>query len=321
VVLARERGEVGSSNVEERLRALDIVGSRIAVNAGGHLERIARSRFRAAEILAIPDNAAVRDALLSGQVDAVVTDSLEAPRWAQGRRDLAAIGPFTRDRKAYLLPAGSDALAARLDEWLLAAESDGRLAELRARYLGSTTGPAPTEPLEALLAAADERLSLMPFVADAKRRSGARVIDAAREARVLSAAHRAVDAAARSIGIGPPATTSSFYRAQMDAAIEVQQRELARAVPVAREPLDLDAELRPALLRIGERMARLLVRVSQLRVPADLHARVREALVGHRLSDGSLEAIAVSIRSNMQPASEGPPVPPGAESGLLKRDR
>ena len=277
MVLAREQGEVGSSTSEERLRALDVVGSRIAVNAGGHLERIARSRFRAAEVLAIPDNAAVRDALLSGQVDAVVTDSLEAPRWRQGRRDLTAIGPFTRDRKAYLLPAGNAALAARLDEWLLAAERDGRLARLRARYLGSAAGPAPAEPLEALLAAADERLSLMPFVADAKRRSGARVVDASREARVLSAARRAVETAARSIGIGLPAMTSSFYRAQMDAAIEVQQRELARASPAAREPFDLDTQLRPALLRIGERMATLLVRVSELRAPSDLHARVHDA--------------------------------------------
>jgi cyclohexadienyl dehydratase len=314
MVLVRQRGEVEGSNVEGRLRALDVVGSRIAVNAGGHLERIARAHFRAAEILAIPDNAAVRDALLSGRVDAVVTDNLEAPRWRQGRSDLAAIGPFTRDRKAYLLPTANAALAARLDEWLLASERNGTLAKLRARYLGPAVGPAPAEPLEALLAAVDERLSLMPFVADAKRRSGAHVIDAAREARVLSAASRAVAAAARSIGVAPPPTTSRFYRAQMDAAVEVQRRELERSSPVARESLDLDTELRPALLRIGERMARLLVRVSGLRVPPDLQARVHDALATHRLSDDRLEAIAEAIRSGMQPSQQGRRVGPAVAS-------
>jgi hypothetical protein len=131
------------------------------------------------------------------------------------------------------------------------------------------------------------------------------VVDAAREARVLSAASRAVAAAAHAIGVAPPPTTSRFYRAPMDAAVEVQQRELERSSPTARESLDLDTELRPALLRIGERMARLLVRVSALPVPSNLQARVHDALATHRLSDDRLEAIAEAIRSGMLPSQQG----------------
>ena len=42
------------------------------------LERVSRVHFRSATLNAIPENAAVRGALLSGEVDAAVTDTLDA---------------------------------------------------------------------------------------------------------------------------------------------------------------------------------------------------------------------------------------------------
>ena len=99
------------------------------------------------------------------------------------------LGPFTRDRKAYLWGAEAGPHALALDAWLLAREADGTLARLRSDWLGDA-GPATATPQAALIAALGERLALMPFVAEAKRGSGRSVRDPAREERVLAAARR-----------------------------------------------------------------------------------------------------------------------------------
>ena len=151
------------------LAALDDPAVRVAVNPGGHLERVARSRFPLARFLVIPDNDAVLPALLAGRAAAAVTDTREAPHWLSGNPDLRLLGPFTSDRKAYLVAQGRPDLATDLDGWLLEREADGTLAALRRRHLGQTTGTATADPFSALLAAIDERLALMPFVAETNR--------------------------------------------------------------------------------------------------------------------------------------------------------
>src|SRR5262249_59132663 len=113
---------------------------RVAVSRCGHLERVARSLLARAEIRAIPDNAAVREALARGEVDAVVTNTFEAPRWADGLAGVEAIGPLTRDTVALYVRADQEDLAARLDAWLLAEEQGGALGRLRARWLGPGGG-------------------------------------------------------------------------------------------------------------------------------------------------------------------------------------
>ena len=145
------------------LEDLDRSRVRIGVNAGGHLERVARIRFSRATLIAIPDNASVLRAFEEGQVDAVVTDTAEAPAWEGDAGDVVRLGPFTRDRKAFLVRADADELAADLDGWILERERDGTLARLRREHLGASGQPLAT-PLSALLAAVDERLSLMPSV-------------------------------------------------------------------------------------------------------------------------------------------------------------
>ena len=96
VVLARtnERPERGA-------------GIRMVVNAGGHLERAARRLFPEAALRPLSPNAAVREVLLAGEADAAVTDTLEAPVWLAGTSGLHVLGPYTRDRKAYWLPASA----------------------------------------------------------------------------------------------------------------------------------------------------------------------------------------------------------------------
>ncbi len=249
---------------------LDEPGVRLAVNAGGHLERVARAKFPRAQIEAVPDNARVL-ARLDGAnaVDGVVTDTLEAPHWQTRRTGLRRIGPLTRDRKAYLWGPGRADQRRALDTWLLAREADGELARLRGAA-GVPTAPVAATPLAALVAAIDERLALMPQVAEAKRQSA----DAAgpvvvrvpeREARVIAAAKRAAEDAARAAGLRPqdPAAVARLFEAQIAAARAIQQGVLSAPAPPRADggaPPDLE-QIRPALLRIGERIAWLLVRL------------------------------------------------------------
>jgi cyclohexadienyl dehydratase len=266
------------------------------VNQGGHLERVSRARFSRAAVVAIPDNAAVREALLSGEVDAVVTDTVEAPIWLEGSQGAVQLGPFTRDLKAHLVHPERGDLAADLDAWLMARESDGTLAALRQRYLGHDDSPLTAEPVSALLTAMGERLDLMPLVAEAKRATGIPVAVPEREARVIEAALEANRLAARDAQQTPVSDqrVRAFFEAQFAAAKEIQRATLAgpaREAPTA----DLDNALRPALSRLGDRIAFLLQRLPAQVDRRSLEDCARQRLRTPGLSDAARDALVGAI--------------------------
>ena len=296
-----ESGAVLLMREPERWKNLDELDARdvrIGVNAGGYLEQVARRRFPHATLLAIPNNQAVREALLAESLDAAVSDSLEAAGWRRGAEELGQSEPFTRDRKAYLVRADQPALAADLDAWLLEREKDGSLAELRRKQLGAEAAAPVATPLGALFAAVDERLSLMPWVAAAKQRAGLPIEAPEREAQVLEAAVAAAQAAAAQAKAEPlpEAPVRAVFTAQVEAAKQLQARTMRDPAFKPEEPVpDLDGQLRPALLRIGERIAALLVAL-----PADLDEQVvdaaaRDGLRTSGLSDESRAAIAEAL--------------------------
>jgi cyclohexadienyl dehydratase len=298
-----ETGAVLLLREPQRWRApeeLDHPELRIGVNAGGHLERVARQRFPHATLLAIPDNQAVREALLAGSLDAAVTDTLEAPRWRRGSDEAEELGesaPFTRDRKAYLVRADRPDLAADLDAWLLERERDGSLEKLREAQLGAAGAPVAT-PLGSLLAAIDERLSLMPWVGVAKRRAGLPIEAPEREAEVLDAAVAATRAAATQAKVEPPPEDAvrAVFAAQVEAAKQVQWQILRDSGFAVEEPVpDLEKQLRPALLRIGERIAALLVALPQDLDDDVLRAATRDGLRTPNLSRDSSASIAEAL--------------------------
>jgi cyclohexadienyl dehydratase len=296
-----ETGAVVLARQPERfpdLAALNRPIIRIGVNAGGHLERVAGTRFRRATLVAIPDNAAVLEALLSADVHAVLTDTAEASVWLEAGEGLKLLGPLTRDRKAYLIRAERTSLAADLDRWLLEREADGSLGALRRRYLGEGAGRPVAGPVAALLAAVDERLALMPIVGVAKRREGIALVVERREAAVLAAAVEAIREAAAAAKVPPPPRdlVLAAFRAQIEAAKQVQwsaikdsRYEHPEVVP------GVDAVLRPALLRIGEKIARLIVALPRDLDRDAVRAAARDQLRTPRLSETSKIAIADSI--------------------------
>ncbi len=282
---------------------------RVGVNAGGHLEHIAQAHFPAATLVTIPDNALVLAALVDGAIDAAVTDDLEAPGWMVGHEDMVLFGPLTLDRKAILVRPDRAQLAADLNEWLLEREADGTLAQLREKYFEISDSPKLATPLRALLAAIDERLALMPLVGIAKRRASLPLVIPKRETFVLDAAVESVRVAAERRKVAPPpqGAVRKLFTAQLEAGVELQRAALNDPDLTALESVpDLQTELRPALLRIGDRIAQLLVAL-----PPDLdRARVVEAarreLRSARISDASMFAIVDAITElSKEPVPEG----------------
>jgi cyclohexadienyl dehydratase len=281
------------------------------VNAGGYLENVARRLLDGADIRAIPDNAAVRDAFARGDADAAMTNTFEAPRWSAGLAGVAALGPLTNDVTALWIRADRADLEEALDTWLLDEEAAGRLTSLRARWLGASE-PAAL-PVDALLAATAERLALMPLVAAAKRRTGEAVEQTAQESRVLAAAEAAVERAAAARGVAAPsgARVDAFFRAQIDAAKYVQEH-----APVPSEAPSLDGELRPALARISAKMALLIVRVPRGVSRDDVTRRARAELAAVPISASDAERIAGAIAE----LGEGSVAPAAAGGGTGRRE-
>ena len=286
-----------AADAPESLSRFDRVGLRIAVNQGGHLEQVTRAHFLQATVNALSDNAGVRQALVAGTADAVVTDSLEAPHWLKTLTGVATFGPFTEDRKAYWWASNQDAHARELDSWLLAREGDGTLARLRYGATGSSTLPATADPLHALLAAIDERLALMPWVAQSKRAGGIAIEDLAQEERVLAASWQGVERAAREAELEPPgpAQVAAFYRSLIEAAKRVQRLAVEQSGISHAQARDLQEVLRPALLRIDERMAGLIVALHQQPAAATLAAETAQALRPYPLQQDSLTAINAAL--------------------------
>lgn len=283
---------------------IDRPAVRIAVNAGGHLERVTRRHFPNARVIAVPDNAAVLEKVLSGQADAAATDSQEVSSWAARAPALEIWGPFTRDYKAYLLRPDREELAVDLDDWLQANEANGRLASLRSAHL-SGEQPALATGLPALVSGIAERLALMPMVAEAKRRSGDPIEVPEREERVIQAGSLRTQQVAAELGIAAPdaAAVRALFRAQIEAAKAIQRAVLA-GPPIVEDPPDLGGELRPALIRIGDRLAGLIVGLpTQPRAEPHnesahrdaVRTLTRNALAPHGLDEVRIDAIADAV--------------------------
>jgi cyclohexadienyl dehydratase len=295
---------------------------RLAVNAGGHLERVARAHFPLATLVVIKDNAAVRAALVETIVDGVVTDDLEARAWLRGATGWQRMGPFTRDRKAYLARADRADLAADLDRWLLESERSGALAALRAEHGVANGAGAGAGPLTALLAAIDERLALMPTVGAAKRETGFPLEVPEREGFVLDAAVAAVtaEASGREVPVPSREFVRALYRAQIEAAKEVQWSAVSDPAFVPPDPLpDVEAVLRPALLRIGDRIARLLIDLPPGLERDTVRGAARDALRTPRLSAARRRAIADAIADLSRAGADALAIRSGSAPGPAPR--
>ncbi|MEE8314740.1 MAG: transporter substrate-binding domain-containing protein [Myxococcota bacterium] len=220
---------------------------RLGVNEGGILERWARQRFSSAEIRAVADNRSLPELLVTGEVDAIVTDSFELAHFR--RPNFPEHCEPASERKVYwVTPAAAPELGPAIDRFLR--EREAELDALRERHFGRRAERAEVDHLIDLLA---RRLALMPAVAAWKRELREPISDPAREELVLARAA----AQAHEAGIEIEAARRLF-EIQIELAKAVQGRALDA------EPLDLERELRPALLRLGDRIVASLARAAPL---------------------------------------------------------
>ncbi len=233
-----------------------VEGRRVAVNRGGALERFARRELADRELRATERNLELPQLLARGEVDAILTDSFELSSFQaelEAARPQGATAPASavrcwpeRARKVYwVAPARVEDLAVELDAWLLASESE--LARLRVRWFGAESSRDELDHLIDLMA---RRLELMPAVGAWKRARGLPLEDLEREAVVLER----VAERARSLGL-PVAQVRELFADQIQWAKEVQGRTDDAAT------LDLVEELRPLLLRLGDRTLESIARV------------------------------------------------------------
>ena len=302
---------VPNTSPYKEVEDLDHNNLAIAVNAGGHLEKVTRSRFMQAQIRSLEKNENVIRALANGEVNAAVTDTREAISWRHNYPGLRAIGPFTRDRKAFLVDASQPELARKLDAWLLRAQADGQFDAILKKELNEKLDTSPvTGPLAALLAAIDERLALMPWIAEVKRASHMTIEAPAIETRVLAAAIDSVRSAEKRNPLSEQHTEAevkNFYRALIEAAKAVQRQTLMKPRKDLHLVLpDLDEELRPALERISDRIAMLLVALPQNISPEQIETGVQTELISTQLPEKEKRDLAQSLIALTSPHPDEP---------------
>ncbi|MCW5890812.1 MAG: transporter substrate-binding domain-containing protein [bacterium] len=265
----------------------------VAVNRGGHLERVARATLPDVRLVVVDDNRALGMLLRDGRVDGIVTDELEAAALAPELAGVPLEAPrvLARDRKAYWLPPDAAALADELDTWLRAAEQGGTLPALRARFglPDDAAMPAATAHACDLVG---RRMMLMPAIAAAKQAAGRPIVDPAREAVVLA---RAEQAAVR-LGLAP-APYVALTRALVGAAVAAQQAVVVPRGAAATAALPDLETLRLALDRIDAALAPALAEAVPLETTvAVLSGRLVED-AGGTLDASAARALARALRA------------------------
>ena len=92
-----------------------------------------------------------------------------------------------------------------------------------------------------------------------------------------------------------PDTLRDLFRAQIEAAKHIQRQQLARPRQPEIAGADLAAELRPALIRIGDRIAALTAQLPDDPDEASLRAAAKRALSARDLEAAHINAIADAL--------------------------
>ncbi len=272
---------------------LDRPGVVVAVNRGGHLEKLTRAHFREATIRTVDDNQSLPDLLGGNRVHAVVTDTLEARSFEV---DTVVIEVLAHDRKAYWVsPARSD-LVLDLNQWIGARAASRWLETERAVWMDDPQRSALPVDEATLVDHLAQRLMLMPLVAEVKRARDLPIEAPGREATIEKSARTA---AARA-GLDPTSYLA-LVRAEIDAAKAVQRAVLADPASAVADPArlpDLSRDIRPAIDRIDRAIRSTLVWAAPVQSSVDeIVAALREDARVPGLDEESLRAIARAARS------------------------
>lgn len=267
----------------------------VAVNRGGHLEKVTRARFRNATIQTVDDNQSLPRLLAENRVHAVVTDTLEAKSF---QVDTEVREVLARDRKAYWVSPQRPELALDLNQWIGSRAADRWLETERSVWMDDPQRSSLPVDEATLVDHLAQRLMLMPLVAEVKRVQNLPVEVPGREEAIEESAR----SAAKQAGLDP-SSYLALVRSEIEAAKKVQHAVLAE--PSAADPQrlpDLKADIRPAIDRIDVAIRTTLLWAAPVESSEDeLVAALRADAPLPGLDDDVLRAIARAVRAIPQP--------------------
>lgn len=103
------------------LNDIDQPNVKIGVNPGGTNEKFVRANLKKAQIIVVQNNLEIPGMVADGRVDVMITDSIEAIRYAKDDSRLFAASsdkPFTINKMGYLMQRGDQIFANWIDFWM-----------------------------------------------------------------------------------------------------------------------------------------------------------------------------------------------------------
>lgn len=105
----------------QSLQDIDKPEVRIGVNPGGTNEKFVLANMKNAKIIVVKNNLEIPSMVAEGKVDVMITDSVEAKRYAKDDSRLFAActdHPFTMNQFGYLMQRGDQVFANFIDLWM-----------------------------------------------------------------------------------------------------------------------------------------------------------------------------------------------------------
>lgn len=120
------------------LEAINKKGVRVGVNPGGTNEKFVRQYLTNTEIIVHQKNVEIPDMVASGQVDIMITDSMEAVRYTKDDARLAAPllnNLFTKNKFGIMMKRGDQDFLNYVNMWMEEMELRGEFKRMEAKYI------------------------------------------------------------------------------------------------------------------------------------------------------------------------------------------
>ncbi|MDG2090330.1 MAG: transporter substrate-binding domain-containing protein [Gammaproteobacteria bacterium] len=128
----------------DRFKSLDDINQadiRLGVNPGGTNELFVQENITRANVVMIESNLEIPERIANGDVDAMITDNIEATLYANMLPELHIVNPdqpFTRNNVGYMTHRDDQAFLNWLNLWLDQMQRDGSYDNLKLQWIGQT---------------------------------------------------------------------------------------------------------------------------------------------------------------------------------------
>ena len=120
------------------LADINKAGVRVMYNPGGTNEKFALESCKNAQLIMYPQNAEIPDQIAAGKADVMITETMEARKYARTNEKLAAPlvdNPFTKNCFGILMPKGNQDFLNFVNFFMEENEFNGTLARLEEQYI------------------------------------------------------------------------------------------------------------------------------------------------------------------------------------------